>query len=128
VAEIAAFSREYGWFLAVAVYVIVKALPVALDKVWPQLLAQRQTEKARAARAMATELSTLTSVYDKFIAMQSQTLQFVGSATESINSMTRALDANTQQMFRLTDVVKEGPRCPLPACPFMQDEAHATNT
>jgi len=64
------------------------------------------------------------SVYERFIAQQAETLKFIASATEAIHSMsdsfTRALDANTQQVYRLTEAQREGGKCPLPDCPFME--------
>jgi len=101
------FGERFGWLALAVTYAIFKIAPLAIERIWPKLIAARRAEKARVARAISDELSAVQAVYEKFITLQSETIQFVAGATDSIRELNRGLDSNTHQVEKLTDAVND---------------------
>jgi hypothetical protein len=100
--EFVTAAGQYGPWVAMALMLIY----IGANKLGPQWLAAWFDER-KGARA-AEE-----NVYERFIAQQAETLKFIASATATIQGLGRAVDSNTQQMYRLTDAASEGGHCPL---------------
>jgi hypothetical protein len=115
-AELLPFAERWGPWILILVYTTYKFVPVLAERLIPDWLAGMRETRNK-------ERESLASVYERFIAQNSETIRFIASATEALHSFQRALDANTQQMYHLTQSVERGPRCPLPDCPFMNKEA-----
>ena len=107
---LALVGRLSPWagFAAALLYII-------LNKLGPQWLSEYWSERKARSKAEAGS-------YERLFAQQEKTLSFISSATEAIHSMTRSLDGNTQQVFRLGESIERGGRCPLPDCPFIGKE------
>jgi hypothetical protein len=111
VAELLALAEKYGPWLVILIYVAYKIVPVAAEKLIPDWVSnRRESQKA--------ERETIVTVYERLVAQNTQVIQFVASATEAMHSFGRALDANTQQLYHLSQMVERGPSCPLPDCPY----------
>ena len=109
--QIVAFALKPGpWagFAAALLYIVVNKLgPQWMTAYWDERKARSKSEAGS---------------YERLFAQQEKTLSFISSATEAIHSMTRSLDGNTQQVFRLGESIERGGRCPLPDCPFIGKE------
>jgi len=116
--ELLSLAEKYGWLGVVLVYVLVKGLPIVLDRLWPEWVsAQRDGVKMR-AEAEQQDKAAVIRVYEKFVTSLETMTKFVGSATTAINGMERSLDENTRTLAEVVEAVKRGPRCPLPECPY----------
>lgn len=111
-----------GFILALVYIVANRVGPIWLAE-WRETRKQsREAEEAKRRLQIEEEKEERKSVitlYERLVAQSYEMVQFISSATEAIHSSTRSLDANTQQIYHLTQAVERGPRCPLPDCPFM---------
>ena len=111
--EFLPFAERWGpWFL-VLIYVVAKGTPVILEKLIPDWIAGIRAQKATAA-------AELKEVYERLITQQDKMLNFIASATMALEAMQRAMDGNTQQLYRVQQSIEHGPDCPLPNCPYLQ--------
>ena len=126
------------WFLVVVivVYLAVKAIPAAIERIWPEWVAskrvtqQARIEEEKAEREqIASDRSALVRVYERLITQQDTSIKqqesvarFMSNAAVSVNGVERALDANTREVSELAQAVRLGPRCPLPGCPLVNKE------
>jgi len=115
VAELLAFAEKYGPWLVIVIYTAYKLIPVAAERLIPDWVSSRR-------EAQKTERETIVNVYERLIAQNTQTIQFIASATESLHSFVRSLDQNTQQIFHMSQMVERGSSCPLPDCPYWGDK------
>jgi len=108
-------AGQYGPWFAMAIMLIY----IVANKLGPQWLSSWFEERKLVRQAEV-------NVYERFIAQQAETLRFIGSAANAMNSMneniTRSLDGNTQQIYHLTQAVDRGGRCPLPDCPYISKD------
>ena len=113
------FVKEYGLLTAVVVYLVVKFVPLALEKIWPEWMASiREQIKAKSEAEMSGR-AELMKIYERLITSLEMNARFVSNAALTLNGMERAIDANTRQVAEITEIVRRGPDCPLPGCPFM---------
>jgi len=103
--QFVALAKEWGPWVAMALMLVY----IVANRLGPQWLAAWFEERKAARKAEI-------NVYERFISQQAETLKFIASATEAIHfmsdSFTRALDANTQQVYRLTEAIEHGRRRP----------------
>jgi len=119
-----------GFVLAVVYIVANKVGPVWLAEWRAQRVQSRAAEEAkRLARAEEEkeERKMVIALYERLVAQNIEMVKFIASTTEAIHSFTRALDGNTQEVYRLRESVHRGPECPLPKCPFMNSSQKETN-
>jgi hypothetical protein len=109
---------------------VVSLLYIAINKVGPVWLAdwRASRQQARATREAErktreddeqAERKVTATLYDRLVSQTAEMIKFIATSTDAIHEITRALDSNTQQLYRITHSVERGPNCPLPACPFM---------
>lgn len=110
--ELVTLADKSGWLIVVIILAAWKFIPAIADKLAPEWMAAKR-------EADASKRASLESIYAKLISVVENNSRFVSAAALSINGIERALDANTQQLARITDIVQRGPTCPLPDCPFM---------
>jgi hypothetical protein len=118
-AELLPFAKEWGWTVAIVLYAASKLIPAFVDRYMPDLMTARNEEKKAARDSVASDRAELLRAYDRMVAMQDKTLNFVASCSSAIQSMQRSMDGNTQELFRVREAVERGPECPLQNCPFM---------
>ena len=92
-------AKEWGPWVAMGLMLVY----IMANKLGPQWVAAWFEERKTVRQAEI-------NVYERFISQQTETLKFIAGATEAIHSMsdsfTRALDANTQQVYRLTEIIE----------------------
>lgn len=98
------FGKEYGWFVALVIWLIYEGV----TKLWPQwFTARKEQDKAEQDRYARLE--------DRVFELQAKTIEVVNSNTQAIQAltqefnahlgaMTRALDANTRVLAMLEPV------------------------
>jgi hypothetical protein len=112
VAELVALADKSGWFIVVVILVAWKFIPVLAEKIFPEWVSARRADEA----AKRANLETITS---RLITVVENNSRFMSVIAVSMNSLERALDGNTHQLAQVGEVVRTGPACPLPDCPFM---------
>lgn len=97
------FGKEYGWFVALTVWLIYEGV----TRIWPQWFnARKEQDKAEQDRYARLE--------DRVFELQAKTIEVVNSNTLAIQAltnefnahlgaMTRALDANTRVLAMLVE-------------------------
>ena len=110
------------------VMLVISVVYIAVNRMWPEWLVARREMRKLKAEAELAEKEKLAAVYERFIEQNTQMIQFIASAAEALHSQDRSLDANTQQIYHLTQAVERGPKCPLPDCPFMNRDSAAPTT
>ncbi len=113
--ELVQLADKNGWLIVVIILAAWKFIPAIADKLAPEWMAAKR-------EADASRRASLESVYAKMVAVIESNSRFVSAAAMSINGLERALDGNTQQLARITEIVRHGPSCPLPECPFMASQ------
>lgn len=114
--ELLAFAEKYGPWLVILIYAVYRLVPVAAEKLIPDWIANRRA-------SVKAEREELVKVYERFITMYGEMIQFVSAATQSLNNIDRTIIANTQQLFVVSKMVERGPKCPLPECPYWKEKA-----
>jgi len=107
-----------GWFGAALMLIYVMA-----NKIGPQWLASWFEERKAARKAdeverkarieeERSERESIIKVYERLIDQSehqserdTEVVKFIANAAEAIHEFTRAIDANTQQLYRLTQVI-----------------------
>lgn len=117
--ELIALADKSGWFIVIVLFVAWRFVPVMADKLAPEWMAARREESA-AKRAGQDK------IVDKVISVVESNTRFASAVAASMNNLERAIDANTQQLSRMTEIVRRGPECPLPSCPWMNKESSGT--
>lgn len=115
--ELIALADKSGWFIVIVILAAWKFIPAIADKIAPDYMAARREDDA-AKRASAQ------SITDRVITVIENNSHVMTAVSMSVGGVQRALDANTQQLSRITDSVERGPECPLPGCPFMNKDAN----
>lgn len=99
--QFVALAKDWGPWVAMGLMLVY----IVANKLGPQWLSAWFEERKAVRKAEI-------NIYERFILQQVETLKFIASATEAIHfmsdSFTRALDANTQQVYRLTEIIEHG--------------------
>jgi len=117
--ELVEFARVWGPLAAILVYFAYKATPALLDKFLPDLMSARREEKKRLNQQDADLLTKLMQVYERLITSNERTVTFIGSASEALRAVQHALDDNTRVLATVIEAIRQGPKCPLPHCPYV---------
>lgn len=124
--ELVNLVSRYGLWAVIVLFVIYKGVPAFIERFWPDWIFTHREQYKLKAEADASGREALARVYERMIILIEANTKAVTNVASSINVFERALDANTQQIARITDAVKVGPTCPLPDCPFMRRKENET--
>ena len=116
--QILALAGQWGgWFVGTLLIVYV-----AINKLGPGWIDALREQNRLKAQTFSANQAELGRVYERMLSQLEANARFTSMVAMSISGMERALDANTQQLARVTQIVQHGPACPLPDCPFIGKE------
>jgi len=109
---------------------VISLLYIVANRIGPVFIRDWQEQRKLNRDQSKTEHEAIVNVYERLlqredeqqkgmIALQKDTVGVIASATEAINAITKSLDQNSMQVFRLGEAVSRGGQCPLPDCPFI---------
>jgi hypothetical protein len=111
-AELVALADKSGWFIVVIILAAWKFIPAVADKLMPEYMSARR-------EADVAKRTTIESLTNKVIAVVENNSRTMSTLAMSMGSFERSLDDNTRKIYELGRSIESGGHCPLPDCPFM---------